>query len=182
MSIQTSVRNFFHKRRLYPTSLRDRILLWGGCFAIVLLVGSPWGVGWFWRFGRVEWTAVAIGVMFFWAFLYVIQDSPKDDFGTYTSAIAEIEGISGRLSELVDFLKAERQRLEESEATLRRLHNEKTQLEPVVLAHRDTVNAILAAYARTNSSRAWKERAVGFVSGLMASFLASLVLEYFRRK
>lgn len=122
-----------------------------------------------------------VALALIWLFSYIIQDEPKDEFGDYTLAIAKIESVSHQLSDLVNFLKQERQKVSESEATLRKLNDEKTQLEPVVLAQRDTVNAILSAHSRATASRAWKERALGFISGLFASLLAALVFEYFRR-
>jgi hypothetical protein len=119
----------------------------------------------------------------FWFLLYSIQPTPgdADPFENYTVAIQDIENIGNQLANLVGFLKQEREKVEESRATLRLLQSEKSELEPVVVAQRDAVNAILSAYTRTTASRVWKERALGFVSGLAASLLASLVFEYFRR-
>jgi hypothetical protein len=104
----------------------------------------------------------------------------KDEFGGYSAAITQIEHIDKQLYELVKFLKEERRKVAESEATVLKLQDEKTKLEPVVLAQRDTVNAILSAYARTTSSRVWKERGLGFISGLLASLVAAMVFDYFK--
>lgn len=114
---------------------------------------------------------------------YLFQDPPKNKVTEeeYTLVIADIEKIGEQLNRLEKFLKQERQKVLESEATLRKLQNEKTKLEPVISTQRETVEAILAAYGRTMASRAWKERIFGFMSGLLASFLAAMVFESFRR-
>jgi len=114
--------------------------------------------------------------------MYFKQDPTYDELEEYTVVIANIEGISRQLSDLDTFLKRERGRVAESEATLARLQNEKTQLEPVVLAQRETVNAVLAAFTATKASRARKERVLGFMMGVLASLVAAIVFEFFRRR
>ena len=124
---------------------------------------------------------IIFGLFLAWVFAYVAQEPSQDEFGNYNVAIANMETIGNQLSQLVGFLKEEQRKVAESEATLRRLTDERTQLEPVVLAQRDTVNAILSAHARNTAARAWKERLLGFIMGLIASLLASIVFEYLRR-
>lgn len=183
MTVRTSIRRFIHKRRLYPTSRLDRILLWFSIPIIVVFVlriaTSTTGRS----LSELRWpdgVVLVLSVLIMWTFLYVVQDAPEDEFGDYTAAISNIESISKQLSELSDFLKQERQKIAESEATLYKLKTEKTELEPVVNAQRETVEAILSAHAKATGSRAGKERMLGFVTGLIASLLASIVFEYFR--
>jgi hypothetical protein len=168
------------KRKLYPPTRLDRQLLWAALIFGVSLycVIARWFVG---PLGLPDLIAIALVVIGIWVGVYFQQDQPKDDFEDYTVVIANIEGISKQLAETLSFLKQEQRRVAESEATLRKLRNEKTQLEPIVLAQRDTVNAILAAHSKATTSRAWKERALGFMSGLFASLLAAMVFEYFKR-
>jgi len=128
--------------------------------------------------------AFIVSQCLWWFFFYSIIQSRREDadpFENYTVAIQNIENVGNQLSNLVDFLKQERERVEESRATLRLLQSEKSELEPVVVAQRDAVNAILSAYTRTTASKVWRERALGFASGLVASLVASLVFEYLRR-
>ena len=114
--------------------------------------------------------------------MYFTQTMPPEDAETrYSAIIADIGRMGTKLDALSKFLKEERAKIEESESVLRSLRNEKTQLEPVVTAHRETVEAILAAHARTTASRAWKERALGFMSGILTSLLATLLFELFLR-
>ena len=170
------------KRKLYPPSRIDRGILW---FALILILAIDlFTITWpHYRQGQAGWgdvIGISVSLLLIWVFVYFIQDLPKDEFENYTASIAKIESIGKQLTELVNFLKQERQKVAESEATLIKLEDERTKLEPVVLAQRDTVNAILTAHARTTASRVWKERALGFLSGLLASLLAAMVIEHFR--
>jgi hypothetical protein len=116
-----------------------------------------------------------------WAVLRLTWDKPKDEFEGYTKAIADIERVAENLTTIVTFLKQERVRVLKSEETVSRLRDEQTQLEPVILTQRETVNAILAAHAKTTASSTWKERSLGFISGLLTSLIATIVWEFFRR-
>jgi low affinity Fe/Cu permease len=171
------LKRFISRRRITLADRWDRIFLLVGCiiFGVFWWVVPP--------HLAVYWDLIIILSVSFglWLFLYIIQDVPEDPFSGYTDAIQDIERISGQLSNLVEFLKQERAKVEESEATLSKLQSERRQLEPVVVAQRETVNAILSAHARVSASKIWKERALGFVSGLLASLLASLVFEYLKR-
>jgi len=180
MSFLNRIRKFISARKLYPTGRNDRVLLWTLMVSLVLgffVTAEPISL----EFAPLAALFLLFGAVIVWLYVYVAQDVPKDQFGDYTLAIANIENVSNQLSQLVSFLKQERQKVEESEATLRKLHEERTTLEPMVLAQRDTVNAILSAHSGSLASRAWKERALGFISGLFTSFIASVVFEYFRR-
>src|SRR5687767_10740519 len=99
--------------------------------------------------------AFIVGDCFLWFLFYSRQrkSGDGDPFENYTVAIQDIENIGNQLANLVGFLKQERERVEESRATLRLLQSEKSELEPVVVAQRDAVNAILSAYTRTTASR-----------------------------
>ena len=192
MPFGSRIRAFLFKRnrKLYPTSRIDRQVLLGGLIAIVLLyILMPLGLSWlrgewrvFWYLTRYAFPYVVGSFFAVWVVSYLTQEPSKDEFEEYTKAIANIEGVGKELTGLVKFLNQERQRVAESEATLRNLQDEKTKLEPVVLAQRDTVNAILSAHARATASRAWKERMLGFITGLFASLIASMVVEYLRRR
>ncbi|MEK6335193.1 MAG: hypothetical protein AABM67_09605 [Acidobacteriota bacterium] len=178
MSFSIWIRSFLGKRTLYPTSRFNRIFFWFGVIFIPVYLGSLLTL----KGGWVDWLFLLMITLELLIIVYVLQDRPEEKFvEEYTVVITHIEDISKRLSELDIFLKRERQRVEESEAILARLRNEKTELEPVVLAQRETVNAVLAAHTRAIASRAWKERALGFMTGLLASLVASMVYGYFTR-
>lgn len=171
------------KRKLYPISFWDRVLFWTGSLMITL--GWPMAAWLYYRRGYLKIEDWFIGIILGPCILlatYIMQDRPAEGAQEqYSVVIADIESIGKQLTSLAAFLKSERAKVEESEITLRRLREEKTQLEPVVTTHRETVNAILAAHAKTTASRAWKERALGFIGGILASVLASMIFEFLRR-
>lgn len=186
MSLTTSIHRFVRKRRLYPANLFDRIQFWISISSLVFLLAlrlSAPGILEDFRSHSpfFNWRLIVFAHLTFLVMTYISQDPQKDEFEGYTAAITDIENIGKRLFALVKFLEQERQRVAEAEATFHKLELEKTELEPVVLAHRETVNAILLAHAKTTASRAWKERALGFMSGMLTSLLAAMVFEYLRR-
>ena len=168
------------KRTLYPINKTDRIFFWFTVFimlfSVVIGVRSGLaGLGWSSLGILVPMTFVA------WFLLYLVQEVPiKDAAEEYTEIIGRIAGMESQLSELSSFLKRERQKIQDSEATLGRLQDEKSKIEPIVRTQRETVEAILAAHATRISATAWKERIIGFVLGAIASLAASIVYEYIK--
>jgi len=165
------------KRKLIPDDYSDRRLLIGTELLFVLLGTAllTWGLH---DRDFVVTLAFLIGTMLgVWVLIYFIQELPEDELGQYTIMIADIEVIGAKLNQLVSFLEQERERVLQSQATLRTLEDEKTRLEPVVITQRQAVNAILSAYTKGTASRIWKERAIGFVIGLLASLIAGLAMK-----
>jgi len=171
------------KHKLYPTRSGDRGMFW---FLVSLTL-----FGWFirvvsYKSGELtewyNWLVLLFAAPMMLVLLYVIHDLPKEGAeDAYIRVIANISNMGKQLSELAEFLKKEQMKVAESEATLKRLQDEQTQLEPVVATQRQTVNAILAANARTMAAKAWKERVLTFMSGVLASLLATMLFESLRR-
>jgi uncharacterized membrane protein len=99
----------------------------------------------------------------------------------YSAIIERISAMGTQLSDLNSFLEKERTRIADIEATVRKLNDEKTKLEPIVSTQREIVEAILAAHSERNVRQAWKERLLGFILGVIASLIASFVYGYFTR-
>jgi hypothetical protein len=169
------------KRKLYPEHRLDRAILLIGGTAIVFFSVAMFGAHHAWRLPLMRIVVILLvvigGLVAFWAFVYLIQTPPRDRAEDYAVIITNIEDIGNKLVDLNVFLKRERDRVEVSEATLRRLRDEKTELEPMVTAQRETVNAILAAHAKATASRVWKERFLAFMTGILTSLLATLLFE-----
>jgi hypothetical protein len=183
MSLTTSIRRIARTHKLYPDRRRDRAAFWLAIFLLadmtvlrVFFEEPSFGPRWL-----TSWPMVIGLPLFFLVTVYILQEPQEDQFKGYTAAIVDIETISKQLSALIEFLKQERQRVAEAEATFQKLQSEKTELEPVILTQRQTVDAILSAHTKRTASRAWKERALGFISGLIASLAAAMVFELLRR-
>jgi septal ring factor EnvC (AmiA/AmiB activator) len=119
-----------------------------------------------------------LGVVAF-VFMYVLQDPPTEPVkDEYSVVIRQITEIGKTLSSLSAFLEKERQRVSNTEGVIKKLEEEKTKLEPIVISQRETVEAILSAHSRRTASHAWKERIIGFFLGALASMLASFIYSY----
>jgi hypothetical protein len=108
-----------------------------------------------------------------------MQEQPDDDTEEYTAVIANIDDVSRKLSDLALFLSREREKVEASEAMVKRLRTEQTQLEPIVTAQRELVDAILAVHARTTASKAWIQYVLTFMTGVVTSLIASVLFALF---
>ena len=138
------------KRTLYPTSRIDRIFFWFFVVLMLLIVvsGAIGGVK------LIMWGILLPVHFVVWFVFYLLQEQPHKDAGEeYTAIIGRIAGMESQLSELSSFLKRERQKIQDSEATLGRLQDEKSKIEPIVLTQRETVDAILAAHASVVSRK-----------------------------
>jgi hypothetical protein len=165
------------KRNLIPKSKRDRTYLLIALFAIgISVVASANGDYMFASFQA----ACALGLLIL---VYVFQDETgvSASVAEYSAVIGKILTIGTQLSDLSGFLEKERARVADIEATVRKLHDEKSKLEPVVNMQREVVEAILAAHSARTLRQAWKERLLGFALGLVASLIASFVYERLKR-
>lgn len=169
------------KRKLYPRGRGDRVFFW--YFLTLTLLSWAAAITLYLIGEKPRWSSWIVLLCLpplVLVLLHFMQQIPRDMGDPYANVISEIAEMGTQLGTLATFLKQEQIKVAESEAILRKLENEKAQLEPVVATHRETVNAILAAHSKITSSRAWKERAIGFISGVITSLLASILFELFR--
>jgi sensor c-di-GMP phosphodiesterase-like protein len=115
------------------------------------------------------------------AYAFPERKIPSTSTDEYSAVIETIGTIGKQLSVLSEFLEKERARVADTEATVKKLNEEKTELEPLVHTQREIVDAILAAHSKRTAKHAWKERLFGFALGVVASLIASFVYEYFKR-
>ena len=174
----TSATNIAVKRRLIPPTTRDKLIAFIGTPIGLLILLE--GIRTHDSYSLVVGLNTIVGVAIV---AYGLQ-SPRyidADAADYTPILHNIEAIGVHLAELDQFVKAESHRLTETKAFLQSLNEERAKLEPLLKTDRAAVEAILAANAAQIAKHAWKERAVGFLLGVVGSLLASAVYEYFRR-
>lgn len=168
------------KRYLIPKSLMDRV---GIGLAFLSFAISVWAAmssdpldNWL--------TLLGLAGTIIWLFnVYVLQEqvAPNPSTDEYSVVIERIAAMGKQLSELSRFLEKEQARVADTEATIRKLDQEKSKLEPLVQTQREVVEAILTAHSQRTAKRAWKERFLGFGLGVLASLIAAMILEYFKR-
>jgi sensor c-di-GMP phosphodiesterase-like protein len=165
------------KRTIIPRSLVDRFLAMVGVLAVLTALLALINHDYWWALGL----AFSAIVVFIGA--YVFQDQPVTSASAneYSSVIETIGVIGNQLSALSNFLEKEQARVANTEATVKKLQEEKTKLEPLVHTQREIVEAILSAHSERAAKHVWKERLFGFVLGLVASLIASFVYEYVKR-
>ena len=164
------------KRNLYPESTSARLLFWCGVVSVPMCIWRGSSGDFLWA---IYWACLAV---FTFIFLYVFPSQPVHGASDeYTAVISRIKGIEKELSKLSGFLNRERTRVADTESTLSKLKDERTKLEPIVSANRETVDAILAAHSARQRSNAWRERFIGFSFGILASLIASILYSYFKQ-
>ena len=163
-------------KSIYPKSRRDRQIFWLSMCALATALIMLWAGA---RLGALVNGIVFVG-NFALSYFGRGKQAPTNDADRYTLVISQTSNISRQLAALSIFLEDEKQRIQDAEAVVRRLNEERSALEPVVGAHRRTVEAILSAHAKRTLVLAWIERTISFGSGVVASVFASFLYELVR--
>lgn len=163
------------KPQIIPISIRDRVSLSMSFISLIFLIKSIYNTDYNWSVYFLLATIILLIIT------YVFQDVPKNsiEFNDYKKASIGIKTINTELNNLSTFLAQEQNRVIETEEILRKLHNERTQLEPVIEAKREEVEAILKLYTHSITKNVWKERVSSFILGVLASLIASYIFQYF---
>jgi hypothetical protein len=169
-------------RKFYPNDTLNRLLFWAS-FVLIL-----WSISyWLFRYDTFKlfipdiWVIISAllgstGLIF----SYYLQDIPsQSESNEYTKIISDIKEIGDRLSKLNKFLELEQKRVADTKIILNDLNDEKTELEPIVISQRQTVDAILAAHSKRTMSNIWKERIISFILGIITSYIATILYSLF---
>jgi len=161
-------------RRFYPYSTIDRTFFWIGLVAAILAPAA-------WLWGPLLLAQIVTSIPIGSLAMYIWQDPPESTGAPdYSGILGEVANIAATLEGIRQFLDSERKRISEAELTIARLKADQQVLEPVVKTQRDTVNAILSAHARAQAQGLWKERALSFALGVLASMIAAVVHDLLR--
>lgn len=123
--------------------------------------------------------AILLGVCA--SLIYGIADAESgrknapDFVATYEAQLDQIDRVASSVKNLQEFLDAERSRIEASQKAISTLRAEEAALRPVIEAERQAIDAIFALQAEKQAQNVWWERSYGFISGVVASLLASLI-------
>jgi hypothetical protein len=99
-----------------------------------------------------------------------------------TTQIENLKEVESSLENLIQFVQYQKSTLTQTELKIESLLKEKKQIEPIVLANREVIQAIFQQQAENSKVNAWKERTIGFGLGILGSFLASILIYLLTRK
>ena len=102
--------------------------------------------------------------------------------GVKVNQIEKLDQVSKDLQSLQQYIKDQEKNLIDQEQVLRQLKEEKEELEPLLNAKKEVVDALFLQQAKNQSKNIWWERGYGFVFGIIASLIASILYDFFRIK
>ncbi|MEM8639125.1 MAG: hypothetical protein AAGG51_09965 [Cyanobacteria bacterium P01_G01_bin.54] len=94
---------------------------------------------------------------------------------SFSKQIDQLNSTEENLKELITFIESQKTQLRRSQDALNSLNEEKEQLEPIVQADRETIEAILDFQARRKRTNVWIERGIGFGLGVLSSIIATSI-------
>lgn len=96
--------------------------------------------------------------------------------------VTRINQIQNSLKELDNFLEDQEQSIQNQQITLEKLKKENNQIEPIVEANRAIIDKIFLEQERRGKWDLWIGLGIGFLLGIPASFVASLLYDYYKSK
>ncbi len=102
---------------------------------------------------------------------------------TYARQLENLQAAQTSLAQLMSFveaqkssIKATQDALEAKQAELQRTDAERAKLQKIAEAHREVIVGVLSVQQDQQKNSVWTERAFGFVGGIVASLLASILI------
>ena len=137
------------------------------------------------------WTSVITGIIGIVAALSInyldsnraeIQKSNKIENLDIVTQIDNLNTVENNLENLLEFINHQRSSLRTTESKIETLTKEKNQLEPIVKANREIIQAIFQQQEENKKKGIYIERFIGFGLGVLGSIVASIIFNLFRRK
>ena len=125
-------------------------------------------------------TAITITILFFVGAYVIKQDQIKLEekrleSNNYLTQLSQLNNTEHNIKQLLEFVSSQKTALREAEDSLSKLRSEKEKLQPLLDSDKATIEAIFRAQEDRASSSVWKERTIGFASGIVASLIASFI-------
>lgn len=99
----------------------------------------------------------------------------KEDLNDVSAQIEKLDMMSDNLSDFQFFLEQQKENLKSEQTVLTQLKEEKKNLEPLVQADREIVEAVFKQQEKRQREKVWYERAFGFFIGVLSSLLATFI-------
>lgn len=125
-----------------------------------------------WTLAATAFATVAISVAITFAPAPTAPRAPP-----FADQMSALDQTQRSLDQLSKFVEAQRESIGASQKALERLRGEQKRLEPLVQADRNVVDALLSQQAVKAAAVADHERWVGFGFGVIASLVASILVQ-----
>ncbi|MEX2952068.1 hypothetical protein AB4K01_12810 [Serratia fonticola] len=99
----------------------------------------------------------------------------------YTEQFELLKNTERNLNDLADFISNKKNEIEATESLIQNLETKKSELEPIVSANQEVVNAIFLQQRREMERTIWIERGVSFGLGILASLIATIIWHFIGR-
>ena len=96
--------------------------------------------------------------------------------------IEKLDQVSKDLESLQLYVKDQKKNLINQEQILKNLKAEKAEIEPLLNANKEVVDALFLQQAKNQKSNVWWERGYGFLFGMIASLVASILYDFLKMK
>lgn len=96
--------------------------------------------------------------------------------------VNQINKIQIGIKELDNFLEDQERSITNQQRLLEKLKKEKNELQPIVEANREVINRIFEEQDRKSKYDMWIGLGLGFLFGIPASFLASIIHDFYKKK
>lgn len=100
---------------------------------------------------------------------------------SFNEQIELLQATEKNLNDLSTFIENKNSELETTRSLIRDLEDKRSQLEPIVNAHQETVDAIFEQQRREFEKDVWIERAISFGFGILASLIATVIWHFVGR-
>lgn len=107
---------------------------------------------------------------------WVLSDiKPPDETAAYQEQLTKLTDVENSLANLKTFVHEQKEHLANSQSILDGLNAKHDKLKQVVSHDESVVNAVLDVYQERQQNNVWRERAIGFLIGILSSLIASVI-------
>lgn len=140
--------------------------------------------------GYMYFIVVFIGIIFSSFALFIRFSEPSSivrgdlhnlESKKYSAQIEAIDKVQNNLKELDVFLTNQRQEIINTENSIAELRNLEQELDPIIDAKSELVDAIFKVQESRNADNMMKERIIGFLVGVFSSLVATAILFFLRK-
>ncbi|SFP39790.1 hypothetical protein SAMN05216601_110206 [Ectopseudomonas composti] len=103
------------------------------------------------------------------------------NFQSYSEQFELLRSTEKNLNDLSVFISSQKSEIEAAKSLIQDLETKKSELEPIVTANQDVVDAIFLQQRRDIDENIWVERGISFLLGILASLIATVIWHFVGR-